>query len=271
MTHLELGAGIPDFKIRLRGYDRTEVEEYLHQIRMGEAIAQAYDLAARSDHDPADENRLVEQASQDADEIRTRAEEQARHTLDEAEREAEAARVHAETCAQLVRQEGESRAEVQAAELREINRQARGMLSDVQRDVARCLLEIGAAAERDARTLLAKADVADGQVPAVTPADVEIGTVKRQARADAVRSTVDAGPYTAGERGWSLTWTFVLAVSGLAGGALLMFLAVSFGAPNQPDMWVEVGQSAPVASALSETGNGSERYRADRAGASLVR
>ena len=76
MTHLELGAGIPDFKIRLRGYDRTEVEEYLHQIRMGEAIAQAYDLAARSDHDPADANRLVEQASQDADEIRTRAAEQ---------------------------------------------------------------------------------------------------------------------------------------------------------------------------------------------------
>ena len=255
MTHLELGAGIPDFKIRLRGYDRTEVEEYLHQIRMGEAIAQAYDLAARSDHDPADANRLVEQASQDADEIRTRAAEQARRTLDEAEREAEATRVHAETCAQLVRQEGESRAEVQAAELREINRQARGMLSDVQRDVARCLLEIGAAAERDARTLLATADAADGQVPAGTPADVETGTVKRQAPADAVRSIVDAGPYTAGERGWSLTWTSGLAAGGLAGGALLMFLAVSFGAPNQPDMWVEVGQSAPVASALSKTGN----------------
>ena len=255
MNHLELGTDIPDFKIRLRGYDRTEVEEYLHQIRLGEVIALAYDAAARSDHDPADAARRVQQASRDADEIRARAEEQARRTLDEAEREAEATRVHAETCAQLVRQEGESRARVQAAELREINRQARGKLVDVQRAVARCLLEIGATAERDAGTLLATADAADGQVPAATPADSEIDTVERQARENAVRSIVDAGPYTAAERGWSLTWTSGLAAGGLAGGALLIFLAVSFGAPNQPDMSVEGGQSGPVASAVSETGN----------------
>ena len=39
MTRFKLGADIPAFKVRWRGYDRAEVEEYLREARLRESMA----------------------------------------------------------------------------------------------------------------------------------------------------------------------------------------------------------------------------------------
>ena len=90
MVRLALGADIPDFSIRLRGYDRTEVEEYLHHIRHGKIGARADGSTPSNNHVQSQVNTLLEEARQQAGEIRGKAEGQARSILEHADRQATA-------------------------------------------------------------------------------------------------------------------------------------------------------------------------------------
>ena len=174
MIRLTLGAGIPDFSIRLRGYDRTEVEEYLHHIRHGKIGARADGLTPSNDHVQSQVNTLLEEARQQAGEIRGKAEGQARSILEHADRQATATRENADEYARQVRAETQSHAEDQAAELSASQQKQLARLTKLRRDLSDCLLEIGAAAEREPRALVAYAG------PLTIPGEAEAKTVPPQ-------------------------------------------------------------------------------------------
>ena len=145
MTRLELRADIPDFRIRLRGYDRAEVEEYLHRIRLGKVVAREYGTAALGDRDQTRASRVLEDAQRDAGNIRAKAEAQARRTLDEADREAVAIRARAEDYGRRVHEEAGSRTEAVTATIS---------------------AETEAPSRQDTRALLSEADSEERHTPA---------------------------------------------------------------------------------------------------------
>ena len=177
MVRLALGADIPDFSIRLRGYDRTEVEVYLHHIRHGKIGARADGSTPSNDHVQSQVNTLLEEARQQAGEIRGKAEGQARSILEHADRQATATpRENADEYARQVRAETQSHAEGQAAELSASQQKQLARLTKLRRDLSDCLLEIGAAAEREPRALVADAG------PLTIPGEAEAKAVPPQTR-----------------------------------------------------------------------------------------
>ena len=163
MPRLKLGADVPTFAIRWPGYDRAEVEEYLGEVRLREAMARL-DLPTGSSpatgqaHATRQEFERLSSLRRDvADcllEIGTAAERDGRALLADDSQCDGGGPVDVRTGLRALSPAGhvdqaEPGALLQAAR-REVKR-----LIDLRRDIAHCLLEIGTAAEHDGRALLA--------------------------------------------------------------------------------------------------------------------
>ncbi len=236
MVRLALGADIPDFSIRLRGYDRTEVEEYLHHSRHGKIGARADGSTPSNDHVQSQVNTLLEEARQQAGEIRGKAEGQARSILEHADRQATATRENADEYARQVRAKTQSHAEVQAAELSASQQKQLARLTELRRDLSDCLLEIGAAAEREPRALVAYAG------PLTIPGEAEAKAVPPQTRLQTQSAQAGLGwPSPFGDA-LALRRSRGVLVGGLAcGGVLLLLLVNPFGSSTPVPELVDTG------------------------------
>ena len=92
MTAVIPGAKLPTFRRRWRGYDRTEVDQFLSEViadrqRLQESLAQVDTLIANSHQDRA--STTTAEAKRLAEEIRTQAEQRARRLVQEAADQAE--------------------------------------------------------------------------------------------------------------------------------------------------------------------------------------
>ena len=86
------GAKFPTFRRRWRGYDRTEVDQFLSQTitdrqRLQESLARVDSLIANSRQDRA--STIIAEAKRHAEEIRTQAEQRSRRLVQEAADQAE--------------------------------------------------------------------------------------------------------------------------------------------------------------------------------------
>ena len=193
MTRLKLGADVPAFKIRWRGYDRAEVEDYLRETRLRESMA-LLDIwsgtgqpSGEDESTPQEVERLMALRRDVANcllEIGMAAERDGRALLADDPQSEGGGSVDVEAGLRALAPTGDLD-QAEPGELLQAARREVERLIGLRRDVANCLLEIGTAAERDGRALLASDPHAGG--------DVEQITIEKSVDAEAGVGTPAAG------------------------------------------------------------------------------